>query len=95
MPSRFTSGAYDPELVKIMSQALDRAWGDFEPRPKNQDLARSLMASAIIEAIEAGEHEEDALLRKATVTLMKAIKVDPDLLNARAPSAGEADSSDS
>jgi hypothetical protein len=68
-----------------MTGAFDRAWDDFEPRPRNLNLARSLMASAIIEAVEAGERDEQSLVRKATVTLIKAIKVDPDLLNAAAP----------
>jgi molybdopterin-guanine dinucleotide biosynthesis protein A len=81
MPSRFTSGAYGPELVKTMSAAFDRAWDDFAPRPKNEALARSLMASAVIEAVEAGDRDHDSLVRKATVTLIKAIKIDPDLLN--------------
>jgi hypothetical protein len=85
VPSRFTSGVYTPELVKVMSGAFDRAWRDFEPRPKNQTLAMSLMASAIIEAVEAGEREEEALVRKATVTLIKAVKIDPELLDAVAP----------
>jgi hypothetical protein len=81
MPSRFTSGAYDPELVKEMSQAFDRAWGDFAPRPKNEELARSLMASAIIETVEAGKRDQDDLARGATLALMKAIKINPKLLN--------------
>ena len=85
MPSRFASGVYGPELVKIMSDALDRAWRDFEPRPKNEVLAKSLMASAIIEAVEAGDSGEEALVRRATVTLIKAVKIDPELLNAVAP----------
>ncbi len=85
MPSRFASGVYGPELVQLMSGALDRAWRDFAPLPKNENLAKSLMASAIIEAIEAGEREEATLVRKATVTLIKAVKVDPELLNAEAP----------
>lgn len=89
MPSRFTSGAYGPELVKVMTSALDRAWDDFEPRPKNLSLARSLMASAIIEAVEAGDRDEQSLVRKATVTLIKAIKVDPELLNAAAGQTGK------
>ena len=33
-------------------------------------------------AVEAGDQEVASLVRKATVTLIKAIKVDPDLLNA-------------
>jgi hypothetical protein len=81
VPSRFASGAYGPELVKAMSDALDRAWDDFAPRPKNETLARSLMASAVIEAVEAGDRDHASLVRKATVTLIKAIKIDPDLLN--------------
>jgi hypothetical protein len=82
VPSQFASGAYGPELVKVMSDAFDRAWDDFAPRPKNEALARSLMASAIVEAIEAGDRDHDSLVRKATVTLIKAIKIDPELLNA-------------
>jgi hypothetical protein len=82
--SRFTSGAYGPELVKVMSDAFDRAWSDFAPRPKNETLAKSLMASAIIEALESGDRDEASLVRKATVTLMKAIKIDPESLDAAA-----------
>lgn len=81
MPSRFTSGAYEPERVKVMSDAFERAWGDFAPRPKNENLARSLMASAIVEAVEAGDLDHASLVRKATVTLIKAIKIDPKLLD--------------
>jgi hypothetical protein len=65
-----------------MSDAFERAWADFAPRPKNETMGRSLMASAIIEAIEAGDRDQASLVRKATVTLIKAIKIDPKLLNA-------------
>jgi hypothetical protein len=85
MPERFLSGAYDPELTVLMGAALDSAWSDFAPRPKNEVLARSLMASAIIEAVEAGERNKAALVRKATVALMAAVKVDPKLLERPAP----------
>jgi hypothetical protein len=44
MPSRFTSGAYEPELVNEMSDAFECAWSDFAPRPKNERLAKWLMA---------------------------------------------------
>ena len=39
------------------------------------------MASAVVEAVEAGDRDVASLVRKATVTLIKAIKIDPDLLN--------------
>jgi hypothetical protein len=74
-----TSAAYGPPIVNLMGAAMDKAWADFEPRPKNKGLARSLMASAII---EAGRRDHDVLVRKATVTLMAAIKIDPEALRA-------------
>ena len=80
MPQRFKSDIYDPETAKLMGDALDAAWSDFEPRPKNQDLARSLMATAIIEAVAAGETDVAALVRQATIALIAAIKVDPTKL---------------
>ena len=81
MPGRFASDAYDPEMTKLMGAALERAWVDFQPRPKNARLARSLMATAIIEAVEAGETDSSALMRAATVGLMTAMKADPDALD--------------
>jgi hypothetical protein len=49
-----TSGAHGAAIVNLMGAAMDKAWADFEPLPRNKGLARSLMASAIIEGIEAG-----------------------------------------
>jgi hypothetical protein len=77
----FTFGAYGAAIVNLMDSAMDKAWADFEPLPKNRGLARSLMASAIIEAVEAGKRDHDVLVRKATVTLIAAIKVDPEALS--------------
>jgi hypothetical protein len=83
MPSRFTSGVYDPDLVKAMGEALDSAWAKFEPPPGNLELARGLMASAIIEAVEAGERAPHALAEKAERALRAAIKEDPTAVGVR------------
>jgi hypothetical protein len=83
MPSRFTSGVYDPDLVKAMGEALDSAWAKFEPPPRNHELARGLMASAIIEAVEAGERASQALAERAERALRAAIKEDPKALGVR------------
>ena len=83
MPARFTSGAYDPEVAKMMGDALDQAWAEFEPKPRNSELARSLMATAIIERFEGGEGDFEGLVRGATIALMSAIKADPDRLRQR------------
>ncbi len=77
----FTPGAYPAATTNLMGAAMDKAWADFEPLPKNKGLARSLMASAIIEGIEANVREREVLVRKATVTLMAAIKIDPEALS--------------
>jgi len=84
MPTRFYSGVYEPEMVETMGRAFDSAWADFAPQPANKDLARSLMATAIIDAVELGARDHDNLVRRATVALMIAIKADPKALG-RAP----------
>jgi hypothetical protein len=86
----FTAGAYGAAIVNVMGAAMDKAWADFEPLPRNRVLARSLMAGAIIEGIEAGKRDHDVLVRTAIVTLMAAIKVDPEALRAGRSSSVEA-----
>jgi hypothetical protein len=81
MPSRFTSGAYEPEIVKLMSEAFDSAWARFTPRPSNEDLAKKLLAGAVIELVEGGVRDPEALVRRASMALQAAIKIDPALLN--------------
>jgi len=70
MPSHFAARAFEPE----MNNAFDQAWRDFRPRPQNEELARSILATAIIEAMEAGDREPVDLARKATLALRAAIK---------------------
>ena len=79
---RLTLRARKPQLANVMSEALDRAWNDFAPKPKNKKLARQLMASAISEAVEAGSRDFDVLVRRATVVLIAAVKLDPNRLMA-------------
>jgi hypothetical protein len=40
MPLRFASDAYDPELVKLMGDALETAWAKLDPPPEAGGLAR-------------------------------------------------------
>jgi hypothetical protein len=70
----FASGAYDPELVKVMGASLEAAWAKFDPPPKDRDLARLHLASAIIDAVEAGEREPEALVQKAGDSLKTAME---------------------
>jgi hypothetical protein len=87
MPTRFYPGVYGPELVEMMGGAFDSAWAEFEPKPANQGLARSLMATSIIAAVELGTRDHHNLVRRATVALITAIKTDPKALGRAAPDA--------
>jgi hypothetical protein len=57
-----------------MGSAFDAAWENFKPAPNDAVLARLLMASAIIEAVEAGAREPEVLTTKAVRALRAAIK---------------------
>jgi hypothetical protein len=67
------SGVYDPEVVGLMGAALDAAWARFSPRPKDVDLARLLMASAILERVDAGVSTMDSLVEAASRALHAAL----------------------
>jgi hypothetical protein len=66
-----------------MSKTLDTAWANFDPRPRQENLARAILASAIVEAVEAGVREPEDLAQRATIALSAAIKIDPDNLDGR------------
>jgi hypothetical protein len=74
MPARIYSEVYGPELVETMGRAFDTAWADFIPKPANQGLARSLMATAIIEAVETGTRDQERIVRQAIVALTTTIR---------------------
>jgi hypothetical protein len=87
MPARIYSGVYGPELVETMGRAFDTAWADFMPKPANLGLARSLMATAIIEAVELGTRDHENLVRRAIAALSTTIEADPEALVQVAPGA--------
>ena len=66
-------GVYDPEIVELMGLALERAWAQFAPHPKDKDLARLLMASAILEKVDAGVRAADLLTEAAILALQAAL----------------------
>jgi hypothetical protein len=75
MPQRFESRRYDPELVKLMRAALESAWDKVRNPPKSAELARLVLASAIIEAVDAGVIECEQLAAKALAALAAAARV--------------------
>ncbi len=75
MPSHLTPGVYEPETLKIMVDAFDRAWKEFRHTPRNAEakLVRNLMACAIIGALDAGAVESTILVDKALRAARAAI----------------------
>jgi hypothetical protein len=80
MPDYYFS-VYEPELIKTMVDALERAWANFEPRPNNKGVARSILARAIINAVETGSTSPDAWSQRATLVLRNATTANPELLS--------------
>ena len=67
------AGVYDPETVGLMGFALDAAWAQVTPHPKDKDLARLFMASAILDKIEQEGCAADVLVETALLALQAAL----------------------
>jgi hypothetical protein len=80
MSSHKTPGAYEPEILKVMGEAFDRAWEEFRAGPKYDELSRFLIARAIIQAVEAGAVEATILVDTATRALRAALGEDREAL---------------
>jgi hypothetical protein len=79
MSDRFFS-AFEPNLAKKMVDALERAWAGIERTPKNERIARSILASSIVNSVEAGSKSPDAWAQMAMLILQNASKANPELL---------------
>jgi hypothetical protein len=71
---------YGPELIKLMTQALDSAWRQSSGLSKDVELARLVMANAIIEEVDAGVRAREALTASARNALMAAMSVTSERL---------------
>jgi hypothetical protein len=68
------SGEYSPELIALMTHALNTAWRQQTvARSHDADLARLVMASAILEHVDAGVRLHEELVTRATSALTAAI----------------------
>ncbi len=75
MTEPFHLGEYGPELVGLMGDALDRAWKVVRPKVSDAQLGRLVMASAIIDKVDAGARERDALVEAAISALTAAARL--------------------
>jgi hypothetical protein len=72
MPERFKSHVYDPLTAALMKNAFDAAWLKSRPSRVDEEQIRTLLASAIIDQIDAGERSRDRVVAGALATLTVA-----------------------
>lgn len=72
MPERFESASYSPERTKIMKCAFDDAWRQTELIEQDFELTRKLLASAIIDQVDAGLQDSGRIVAGALATLAVA-----------------------
>ena len=78
----FPGGAYGPELVRLMADALESAWRQARCVARDAELGRLVMASAIIEQIDLGVRRQEEL----AATALKALDAAMRLARGDAPS---------
>jgi hypothetical protein len=72
---RLPLGEYGPELIALMGKALDCAWLRVKSKAADVELARLVMASAIIDGVDAGVREHDDLVGAAISALSSALRL--------------------
>jgi hypothetical protein len=72
IPDRFDSGIYVPQTSALMKGALDSAWTQVQPDSRDAELVRLLLASAIIDLVDAGVIDHGTLVEGALKALHAA-----------------------
>ena len=75
MPERFESQAYAPETTRLMREAFDAAWLKVEQGEEDVELTRKLLASAILDQVNAGASDREKIVAAAIATLAVARNV--------------------
>jgi hypothetical protein len=75
MPERFESQAYAPETTRLMREAFDAAWLKVEQGEEDVELTRRLLASAILDQVNAGASDREKIAAAAIATLAVARNV--------------------
>jgi hypothetical protein len=80
MPERFESNVFDPVTTSLMKSALEAALLKCKSSRADGKQMRTLLASAIIDQVNAGEWNLQRLVDKAVATLVVAQnnRISPD-----------------
>jgi hypothetical protein len=87
MPERFDSGIYGPQTSALMKSALNNAWTQVDPDPRDAELIRLTLAGAIIDLVDAGITSHDALVEGALKALDSAKRATRDVIQKSSGSA--------
>jgi hypothetical protein len=80
MPERFESNVFDPAATALMKSALEAALLKCKPSRADENQMRTLLDSAIIDQVNAGEWNLQRIVDKAVATLAVAQNVSRDSL---------------
>jgi hypothetical protein len=72
MPERFEANVFDPVTIALMKSALEAAILKCKPSRVDEKETRTLLASAIIDQVNAGEWNRERVIDKALATLLVA-----------------------
>jgi hypothetical protein len=72
MPERFESNVFDPATASLMKSALDAAVLKCKPSWVDEKETRTLLASAIIDLVNAGEWRLASIVDEALAVLAVA-----------------------
>jgi hypothetical protein len=72
MPERFESNVFDPTTAAMMKAAFELALLKSKPSRADDAKTRTLLASAIIDQINAGERNRGKIVDNALATLAVA-----------------------
>jgi hypothetical protein len=75
MPERFEGEAYAPETTKLMKDAFDEAWPKIRRPGEDLALTQKLLASAILDQVNAGVRDREKIAAVALATLAVARNV--------------------
>jgi hypothetical protein len=65
MPERFESNVFDPATTSLMKGALEAALLKIKPSRTDEAKTRNLLASAIIDQVDAGEWNREKIVANA------------------------------
>jgi hypothetical protein len=72
MPERFEANIFSPDANRLMKKSFEAAWQKARLIEYDAALTRQLLASAIIDQVSAGAHDQDQIVTAALAAVAVA-----------------------